>query len=93
MLLSVLLLAATVQGEPALLTARRGDRAVPVPGVVALRTPARCAAGGPRLVDGRKTPGVRPLAKEPPSALQYAVLKKVDGCPVAAPMSSAKPAR
>jgi hypothetical protein len=33
------------------------------------------------------------LAKEPPSALQYAVLKKVDGCPVAAPMSSAKPAR
>jgi hypothetical protein len=93
MLLSALLLAAAVQGGQALPTARPGDVAVPVPGVVALRTPAKCAAGQPKLAYGQKTPGVRPLAKEPRSALQYAVLKKIDGCPVATPMRSAKPER
>jgi hypothetical protein len=93
MLLSALLLAAAVQGAQAQPAARRTDVTIPVPGVVVLRAPAKCAASRPTLTDGRKTPGVHPLAKEPPSALQYAVLKRVDGCPVATPMRSARPAR
>lgn len=88
MLLPALLLAAAVQAAP---VAPPADVVVPVPGVVPMRLPANCALT--TLTAGRATPGVHPLAKEPRSALQYAVLKRVDGCPVATPMRSNKPAR
>ncbi|PLR28907.1 hypothetical protein SGCZBJ_00245 [Caulobacter zeae] len=82
MLLSAVLVAASVQAAPAEPSRAVEARVIP---------PARhqgCPRGETTFVlEPKAAPPARPLAKARPHRASYAVMRSIDGCPVDAPMS------
>jgi len=91
MVLSALLLAAAVQVAP------EPPATFKAPGVVhgRITPPARRACHTLKVlpVDQSGEGAARPFVHQPPGALQYAVMRSIDGCSVPTPIRQVRPAR